>query len=63
MNLSRLPVIVLAARCVIMGSALHAQGVSLVNAFPNLTFTQPVLLTHPRRDKSDICRSAKRHYL
>lgn len=47
MNQLRLPLTVLAACNVIIGSALHAQGVSVVNAFPGLTFTQPILLTHP----------------
>jgi len=35
------------ALVLLVGPLSHAQGVSLVRAFPNLSFTQPILLTHP----------------
>ena len=41
------PILLLVAICTQMTPALHAQSVSVIEAFPNLTFTQPILLTHP----------------
>jgi len=37
----------LVAICALISPALHAQSVTVIEAFPNLTFTQPILLTHP----------------
>lgn len=46
MKSSLLPVLALVS-CTLIGSTLCAQSVSVIEAFPNLTFTQPILLTHP----------------
>ena len=47
MTLARYFVAALCATLLLGGASAFSQGVSLVNAFPNLTFTQPILLTHP----------------
>jgi len=47
MTHSRISLPAFFALSLIAGTAAYSQGVSLVKAFPALTFTQPILLTHP----------------